>query len=188
MKLKKVIQTPVEEQKIEEKIPEEPVHKTRRGRPSNAELEARKKAEEDAERKAEEEKLAKEREEKEEKEKEINSSNNIKESSNNMNNNDDNRNYSNNSNYASNGYDEEIGDKVLQFVCEQTINNLKDNHKSNIYTQEFANKLFNNFLDGSMDSSNPLFVELIKECIENEEKDAYLGDLTKEVLNYIINS
>ena len=75
--------------------------------------------------------------------------------------------------------------KVLNYVCNKTIQFLLENHKSKIYTADFAGKLFNDYLNGKIDATNPLFEELIGECLREGIKDPYLGDLTEEVLIYI---
>ena len=83
----------------------------------------------------------------------------------------------------------EISKEILNFVCNKTIENLLDNYESEIYTKTFVNKLFKQYIDGEIDSSNPLFKELITECIKNNVVDDYLGDdLTIKVLTYIQRS
>lgn len=98
----------------------------------------------------------------------------------------------NNSSFSSiNGADDncEISKEILNFVCNKTIENLLDNYESEIYTKTFVNKLFKQYIDGEIDSSNPLFKELITECIKNNVVDDYLGDdLTIKVLTYIQRS
>lgn len=78
-----------------------------------------------------------------------------------------------------------VSNKILNYVCIKTINNLLDSYKSKMYTEEYTKKLFNQYINCEIDSSNPLFKELITECIENNVVDEYLNDLTIDVLNYI---
>lgn len=79
----------------------------------------------------------------------------------------------------------DVANKVLGYVCIQTIKTLLDKYKSEMYTEAYSSKLFNGFIAGEVDSSNPLFKELIGEVIKSEFKDDYLDDLTVDVLNYI---
>lgn len=75
--------------------------------------------------------------------------------------------------------------KVLRYVCIKLIKNLLENYKSKMYTSEYTEKLFKQYIDGEVNSSNPLFKELISECIESNAIDPYLNDLTIDVLQYI---
>lgn len=78
--------------------------------------------------------------------------------------------------------------EVLGYVCNQTINNLINTYKSKIYTDAYVKELFSNYINGKTDSSNPLFRQLIIECVQEKVSDPYLGDdLTIKVLNYIGN-
>lgn len=78
-----------------------------------------------------------------------------------------------------------LAENILNCVCRNTIKFLSNNYISKIYTEEFTKKLFNGFLNGEIDNSNPLLVELIKECSNSDVEDPYLGELTKDVLNFI---
>lgn len=77
--------------------------------------------------------------------------------------------------------------KVLQYVCKQTIEALIKTYSSKIYTKEYTETLMNKYLDDEIDSNDPLFKQLILECIEEADEDKYLGELTKDVLEYISN-
>lgn len=79
----------------------------------------------------------------------------------------------------------DISNKILEYVCKETVKNLINNFKSDIYTEKFTKDLFNEYINNKIDSSNPLFKELISECINKDVKDNYLKDLTKDVLKYI---
>lgn len=79
----------------------------------------------------------------------------------------------------------DLSSKILDCVCKNTIKNLSSNYKSQMYTKEYTEKLFNDYLNGKINASNPLFEQLILECIESNVIDVYLGDLTKDILNYI---
>ena len=81
--------------------------------------------------------------------------------------------------------EDHIAFKVLDYVCKRTIEKLKENYNSQIYTKEYMCKLMEDYVNGKTDSSNPLFKQLMLECIENADNDEYLGDLTKDVLEYI---
>lgn len=81
--------------------------------------------------------------------------------------------------------DFDVAEKVLNYVCLQTIKNLLETYKSKIYTAEFTEKLFNQYINGETNASNPLFKELICEAIDSNVNDPYLNELTNDVLNYI---
>lgn len=88
---------------------------------------------------------------------------------------------------------EAFAGKILKYVCKKTISHLLETYKSEMYTEKYTSNLFTKYLDDGVDSSNPLFEELISEAISNLESgdssneniDPYLGDLTVEILKYI---
>lgn len=80
----------------------------------------------------------------------------------------------------------DIALKVLDYVCKQTILNLVETHESKIYTKEYAKQLMMQYVDGKTDSSNPLFKQLVQECLEQKAEDQYLKGLTEEVLRHIM--
>lgn len=81
-----------------------------------------------------------------------------------------------------------IHGEILNYVCLKTIGNLLNSYKSKMYTEEYTNKLFKSYIDGETDASNPLFKELINECVSSNVIDPYLEDLTIKVLEYIKTS
>ena len=81
--------------------------------------------------------------------------------------------------------DNGISNTVLEFVCKKTIQNLIKTHKSEIYSEKYTVGLFQDYLNDKINAKNPLFKALIDECIEKEDTDEYLGELTKTVLQYI---
>lgn len=78
-----------------------------------------------------------------------------------------------------------VAQTVLDFVCNTTIQTLKDTYESEIYTKKYMEELFQGYLDGSVRSDNPLFKKLIAECLERADADPYLKENTKLVLQYI---
>lgn len=75
---------------------------------------------------------------------------------------------------------------IVNYVCKKTVENLLISYESEIYTKKFADNLFKQFINGETDASNPLFNELILECIKRNTVDPYLGEkLTEKVLRYI---
>ena len=80
----------------------------------------------------------------------------------------------------------DIALKVLDYVCRQTVLNLVETHESKIYTKEYAKQLMMQYVDGKTDSSNPLFKQLVQECLEQKAEDKYLKGLTEEVLRHIM--
>lgn len=88
-----------------------------------------------------------------------------------------------------NGIPEEcVADFVLEYVCKQTIIHLMQTYSSKIYVKEYMEQLMQSYIDGKVDSSDPLFKQLIAECEEHAEPDPYLKDLTKIVLKWIKNN
>ena len=81
--------------------------------------------------------------------------------------------------------DEYVAGVVLKYVCESVVENLKQTYKSNMFTKEYMDNLFQGYIDGQINSENPLFKSLIKECINNAEEDPYVKDITKLILTYI---
>lgn len=82
-----------------------------------------------------------------------------------------------------------VQEEILEYVCKQTIKHLLDSYKSEMYTEKYTSNLFEKYLNDEIDFRNPLFRELISECLNSNVVDAYLGkDLTKVVLNYIMNN
>ena len=79
----------------------------------------------------------------------------------------------------------QVAQAILNFVCNSTIQNLKETYESEIYTKKYMDELFQGYLDGNVRSNNPLFKRLITECLEKAEPDPYLKDNTKLVLQYI---
>lgn len=79
-----------------------------------------------------------------------------------------------------------VAQKILNYVCLKTIESLKDSYKSEIYTEKFTRDMFEKYLKGEINSSDPLFRGLISECISCEVKDKYLDNLTIDVLKYIM--
>jgi len=75
--------------------------------------------------------------------------------------------------------------EVMQYVCDQTVKNLLETYKSEMYTEKYTTNLFQKYLDREIDYTNPMFKELIEECISKEVTDPYLGELTNKVLTYI---
>lgn len=88
------------------------------------------------------------------------------------------------------GYsDDDIAKKILAFVCKSTILGLINTHKSEIYTKEYAVRLMQDYVEGKTSSSeNPLFKQLIVECVNANVSDPYLGEMTNLVLNYILEN
>lgn len=86
------------------------------------------------------------------------------------------------------GKPNEVSVEVLNFVCNKTIGNMYDTYESEMYKTEFAKKLFNDYITGEVNGSDPLFNKLLQEAIEKGTKDPYLEDLTEKVLNYIQNN
>lgn len=78
-----------------------------------------------------------------------------------------------------------VSEKVLSYVCIETVKHLLSNYKSEMYTEKYTNKLFNSYIEGETDSSNILFKELISEVLESNFKDEYLKDVTSDVLKFI---
>lgn len=79
----------------------------------------------------------------------------------------------------------EVSKKVLAYVCLETVKHLLENYSSEMYTEKYTKKLFESYINGTLDSSNILFGELISEVIESDFNDPYLNDLTKDVLEFI---
>lgn len=79
----------------------------------------------------------------------------------------------------------QLEDKVVKFVCKNVCEFLKEEYISDMYTKEFSGNLFQKYLDGINDS-NLLLKELLKECVEKDVKDPYLGELTSDVINFMI--
>lgn len=92
---------------------------------------------------------------------------------------------------------------VFNHICKKIMEDLKENYSSNIYTKEFACKLFDALIkdidklndeanDGESSIldcrtvNNPLFIALVDEILESDFENDYLGkDLTRLTLNYI---
>jgi hypothetical protein len=75
---------------------------------------------------------------------------------------------------------------VFKYVCKKLVTSISDGYVSKVYTPEYAKSLFKGYADGKFKaSSNPLFKNLVDECIQQGVSDQYLGDLTKSVLLYI---
>lgn len=74
---------------------------------------------------------------------------------------------------------------ILDYVCKQTVKGMLANYNSQMITPEFSHKLFEGYVEGTTDSSNPLFKALIAEAIESGYTDDYLGDRTESALRYI---
>lgn len=74
---------------------------------------------------------------------------------------------------------------VLDHVCKSTIANLMETHSSKIYTNEYMRTMFQGYLDGKKNSADPLFRQLVVECLDDGDTDPYLKELTKIVLEWI---
>lgn len=85
---------------------------------------------------------------------------------------------------------EEIFQNIMNYVCKQTISNLKENYISKMYTKEYSELLFNGYLEDNIKNTplEPLFKALILECIENNVEDSYLKEETISVLSFIERS
>lgn len=83
----------------------------------------------------------------------------------------------------------EVANDILTYVCTKTVSYLLENYKSDIYTEDYTASLFKKYIeDRQITSSNSLFRELMLECLSKDVEDPYLGDKTKIVINYIIES
>lgn len=80
----------------------------------------------------------------------------------------------------------DIYSKLLDYVCVETVKNLKDSYKSEIYKEAYTESLFSRYIEGDVDSSNPLFKELISEVISSNFEDPYLKDKTSDILKFIM--
>ena len=78
-----------------------------------------------------------------------------------------------------------VAEVILDFVCKSTIEHLKKTYTSEIYTKAYMENLFQEYIDGKTDSSNPLFKSLMGECLQKAEDDPYLKKCTKLVFKYI---
>lgn len=76
---------------------------------------------------------------------------------------------------------------VLDYVCQKTIESLLETYESEIYMKAYVQNLFRGYMEDRDTAKNPLFVELIRECIRKGIKDEYLKEHTESVLKYIIN-
>jgi hypothetical protein len=83
---------------------------------------------------------------------------------------------------------DEVAETVLDFVCKSTVKHLIESYTSKIYTKEYAVELMQGYVDGSIDSQNPLFKQLVLECIQSKVEDPYLKGMTELVLNYIMEN
>ena len=81
----------------------------------------------------------------------------------------------------------DMHEAVFQYVCRRLVENLKEKHKSEIYQADFASKLFDKWLDGETCSQNPLLASLMQECLESGVSDPYLADLTKPVMEWVLD-
>lgn len=81
---------------------------------------------------------------------------------------------------------DDVAQKILTYVRIQTIINLANSYKSDIYTENFTSSLFESYIEGHMNPQDPLFKELITECINNKVQDPYLKENTELVLKSII--
>lgn len=84
--------------------------------------------------------------------------------------------------------DSEVAEVILDYVCKQTVLNLKSTYTSQIYTKDYMEALMQGYVDGNVDHTNPLFKQLVTECIEHAEEDPYLKGMTKLVLKWIQNN
>lgn len=80
-----------------------------------------------------------------------------------------------------------IEKKIIDVVCNNTLNTLINApFESEVFAPSYKNKLLNGFRDGSISVNDPFFKKLIEEFIQKGYTDPYLGNLTTEILKYII--
>ena len=75
---------------------------------------------------------------------------------------------------------------TLDYVCKRSMENLLQTYESDIYAPKYAKSLFNQYIQGETDYTNPLFQELMKEVVEKNTEDPYLGaEHSLEVFKFI---
>jgi hypothetical protein len=83
--------------------------------------------------------------------------------------------------------DSEKVDKLLfNLISKRVLLSLVNNNSSDIYTDKFAKELVDKYMNGAIDTSDPLFKQLIEEFIDKKYEDPYFNSITGIILNRLI--
>lgn len=82
--------------------------------------------------------------------------------------------------------DKPINISLKDFVAKKTVMLMKESFKTEIYTEEYKKHLCDEYINNN--ECTLFFEELIKEAIDKEYEDEYLGSFTRILLEDIIDN